>query len=130
MNGVLAMVKPTYARTWELEEWAQDIWHHCFQCSFKGLMNISLMEANVKTFTRWYRVPTQVAKIYPDSSSLCFRGCNIWGSLFLTWWSCRRIRGFWNKLFQMMHEVMGSAIPQNPKIALLNHKVKNPSKYT
>lgn len=58
-------------------------------CSFIGIMNVAQLEANV--FSRWYIVPADLAKMYPLSSLLCFRGCNLMGSMFHVQWECLRI---------------------------------------
>lgn len=76
--------KPAYARSWKQdleEEWDLDTWHQCFQCSFKGVINVSLIEANIKILLRW------CLHVYPDSSPLYFRGCDHIGTFFHTWWS-------------------------------------------
>lgn len=83
----------------------------------------------MKIITRWYLVLTPFAKMFPDTSPLCFRGCGHLRSLFHTWWSCPRIQGFWNKVFQMKRKVTGYPIPQTPQIALLNRQVEHTPKH-
>lgn len=93
-------------------------------------MSISLIEVNVKPLTRWHYIPSRLAVTYPDTFPLCFRGCNLVGSMFHTWWSCPCIRTFWNKVFHLLRKVTVVAIPQDSKIALLSHKVHKCSKHT
>lgn len=104
---------PSYTRAWEMDTghtWDQSIWSQVFQkasCktrSYKGILNISLIEANVKLLTIWYYVPSRLATIYPEASPLCFRGCNLVGSMFHIWWTCPRIRSYWNKFFLHIEE--------------------------
>lgn len=109
--------KHAYARSWELDlegEWDVDTCHHCLQRSFKGVINVSVIEANVKIILHWYLVL--------DTSPLCFRVCGLLGTFFHTWWASPRIQGFWNKVFQMICKVTGCPIRQNPQLALLNRQ--------
>lgn len=105
-------------------------WIYAFRRSFKGIMNISLIEASIKVFTRWYYVPARLARIYPDASPLCYRGCGLEGTMPHIWWTCPRIRSYWNKFFHMLRKVAGVAVPQDPTYALLNNMVKNLPKHT
>lgn len=105
-------------------------WFQAFCHSYKGIMNISLIEVNVKILTRWYFFPTRLARIYPDTSPLCYRGCNLLGSMYHRWWTCQHIRGYWNTFFQLLQKVMGVAVPQDPIIAFLNHKQDKTPKHT
>lgn len=115
---------PTYARAWESDldlHLDPEDWFHSFRRSYKGILNTGLIEANVKLITRWYYVPTRLAKIYPDALPLCFRGCGHLGTIHHIWWTCPRIRSFWNHFIALVRKVTGTAISQDPKIALLNH---------
>lgn len=52
--------KTSYMMSWERDleiEWDLNTWHFCFSRSFKGIHNISLIEANLKVMSRWYLVP-------------------------------------------------------------------------
>lgn len=108
--------KPAYTWSWELdleEEWELDTWHQCFQRSFKGVINVSLIEAMWKLSHTGTLCP-RLSKMFPDTSLLCFRGCGHLGTIFHTWWSCLRIRGFWNK------KSLKCLIPQTAENTLLN----------
>lgn len=123
--------KASYMQSWERDlglDWDLDTWHSRFSSAYKGILNISLIEADLKVLSRWYLVPTRLAKFYPQSSPLCFRGCGHLGSLLHILWECPRIRGYWNKLFQLIRRVTGSVVPQIPTIALLNQKIPKLSK--
>lgn len=73
--------------------------------------------------SRWYLVPTHLAKYYPQSSPLCFRGCGHLGTLLHTLWEYPRIRGYWNKIFQFIRKTIGIAVNQDPTIALINRRI-------
>lgn len=57
-----------------------------FPEGYKGILNVSKLEANGKVLTRWYVVLTCLSKLYPNSSPLCFRGCHMLGTMFHVWW--------------------------------------------
>lgn len=52
--------KATYMLNWERDpqfQWDLDKWHTNFARSFKGILNGSLVEADLKVISRWYLVP-------------------------------------------------------------------------
>lgn len=82
----------------------------CFQWSTmvqKGILNTSLVEANYKVLSRWYLVPTWLAKIYLDASPLCFRGCVQEGSMLHIWWTCPKVKQYWIRIFSLVYSVTG-----------------------
>lgn len=58
------------------ESWFFGLW-----VSFKGILNISLLEASIKVLTRWYLVPTRLARMYLSILADCFRGCSLRGTM-------------------------------------------------
>lgn len=120
--------KPSYALAWEQDltlDWDTETWHQHFARSFKGIVNVSLVEASVRLLTCWYLVPSCLAQIFPGASPLCFRGCGHWGDLLHIWWHCPRLQGYWNRIFDLLRKVTGVAVPKSPLIALLNEKLEN-----
>lgn len=105
-----------------------ETWFSIFQQSFKGMVNVSLMEANLKVISHWYLDPSHLANIFLNSSPLFFRRCDFLGSFFHTWWECPQIRGFWNKIFCLPCKIMGQSLPKTPELALLNSKTFGCSK--
>lgn len=125
--------KTPYMLAWEADlqlTWDLDTWHKAMGSSFRGILNISLVEANLKVFTRWYLTPTRLSAMYPSTSPLCFRGCQLRGSMLHVWWECPKIRSFWNKIFHIASKITGLAIPRSPATALLNHLPSKASKST
>lgn len=90
----------------------------------QGILNISLIEASIKVLTRWYYVPARLSVIFPGTSPLCFRGCELEGSMIYTWWTCPHIRSFWQKVFCTVSIITKKVIAPNPNIALLNGKIE------
>lgn len=104
--------------SWEPVEWSQ-----AFQRSYRGILNISLIEANLKILTSWYYVPSRLAVIYLEASPLCFRGCDLEGTMFHIWWTCPRVRFYWKKVFHTLRKITGTTASPDPSIALLNRKI-------
>lgn len=124
--------KVPYMLKWESDldiEWDLDTWNFQVAKVFKGILNVSLVEANLKVVTRWYLVPTRQIKLFPQSSPLCFRGCDLLGSHLHILWQCPKIRSFWNKVFNLIRTVTGAVLSQDPTIALLNKNIPNITKY-
>lgn len=118
---------PPYARAWEMDtghSWDQNVWSQVFQHSYKGILNISLIEANVKLLTRWHYIPSRLAMIYPEASSLCFRGCKLEGTIFHIWWTCPRISSYWDKVFFTLRKLTDITISQDSHHSPL--KLQNP----
>lgn len=117
------MSKLPYMEAWERDlqdTWGLEEWHKTETRAHKGIVTISLIEANVKVLMRWYLVPTRLAVMFPTSSPLCFRACQALGSMLHIWWGCPKIRGFWNKIFYLIRRVTGIPVTKSPQIALLN----------
>lgn len=53
--------------------------------AFKGIMNVSLVEAGFKVVSHWYFEPEGLHRMYTDSSALFFQGCGQVGSKFHLW---------------------------------------------
>lgn len=82
---------PAYAQSWETDLEIQlhpDKWIQAFCISYKGIQNISLIEASVTVFMRWYYVPARLSKIYPDTSGT--EDAVMWavGTVLHIWWTC------------------------------------------
>lgn len=80
--------KQPYMLAWERDlDCAEDLESWCprLQVSYKGILNISLIEASLKVLTRWYIVPTRLTRMYNTDTAECFRGCNLRGSMLHIW---------------------------------------------
>lgn len=121
--------KASYMLNWERDldiELDLDTWHSHFASAYKGMLNISLIEANLKVISRWYLVPACLAKYYSQSSPLY----DHLGTILHIWWQCPRIISYWNKIFRLIHKITGTAVIQDPTIAFLNHRIPKISKST
>lgn len=113
-----SLLEPTakfpYMEAWERdlqETWGLEEWHKRGTRAFKGILNISLIEANLKVLMRWYLVPSRLALMFASTSPLCFRDCQAQGSMLHIWWECPRLRGYWNKIFNLIRRVSHYEIP-------------------
>lgn len=123
--------KAPYMLSWELDlEWDLDTCNSDFTRAFRGILHISLVEANLKVISLWYLVPTRLVTFFPQSSPLCFRGCDHLGTLLHVLWQCPRVRSYWNKIFNLIRKVTGIVVNQDPTIALLNRRIPKTTKYT
>lgn len=94
--------KSPYMLAWETdlqEHWDLAVWHRAISRSYKDILNTSLIEASLKVLTRWYMTPSRLSSIFPSESPLCFRECQMMGSILHVWWDCTKIRSVWNKIF-------------------------------
>lgn len=89
----------------------------CFK-SFKCILNTSLTEASLKVLSKWYYTPSRLASIFPLADPLCFRGCQLSGTMAHIWWECPRIHSFWKKMFNLIDRLAGCQIPRTTMVSL------------
>lgn len=95
-------------------------WHRASSAASKGILNVALIESNLKVLMRWYTVPLKIAKIYLNASPLCFRNFGHVGSILHIWWECPKISGLWNRIFHTIKKITGLPIRKSPQFTLLN----------
>ncbi|XP_018421345.1 PREDICTED: uncharacterized protein LOC108794750 [Nanorana parkeri] len=128
----ITLIKP-YMLAWDQdlgEVASEEDWKRRSRVTTRGLLNVSLSEANFKVFSRWYLVPSRLALMYPGTSPLCFRGCALEGTMYHIWWTCPRIRNFWGGVFNLIFRVVGIRVPRDPRLALLNDTIPETPKHT
>lgn len=69
---------------------------------------INHWEAAQKLFHKWYFTPERLAKIYPNTSPNCWRGCAQIGSLSHIWWECHLVRNFWRQVHNLIGALCGT----------------------
>lgn len=106
------------------KSWQLETWHRNFSQSYKGILNTGLVEASMKVLTRWYLVPSKIARFYPLASPLCFWGCGIRGDMLHTWWTCPRVRPFWHRIFTWISKIAERPVQASLLVALLNFPVR------
>lgn len=126
-----ASSKTSYMKAWENDfqfQWGLDSWSSASLRAYKGIQNVSLIEANLKVLTRWYLTLSKLFRMFPSANPLCFRGCEMVGSMAHVWWECPRLRSFWKKVFNLIFKVTGLQVPRTPEVALLNACIPKTSK--
>lgn len=66
--------------------------------------------------------------MFQGISPLCFRGCELEGSMIHIWWTCPRIRSFWRNIFNMFRSLFKLPVYPNVHYALLNQHIPGLSK--
>lgn len=77
---------------WKYRTWITGIGP--FFTPLKGILDIPLIEANLKVMMRWYLVPLRLAKLYLSFCPYFLWGFKLLGLMLNIWWDCPRIRGF------------------------------------
>lgn len=115
--------KPTYIREWE-----RDLGHtftevqlnNLYRLTHKSSIDTKTQENCFKLLTRWYKVPTKLAKIYPTASEACWRGCGLRGTFLHIWWECPRLRPFWLDVRAQIKAILDVDLPDSPLEFLLH----------
>lgn len=85
----VAKPKPFFVREWECDLWCgftDEQLHHLCHLTHSSSVDCKTQENNYKLLWRWYPVPGSLAKIYPSTSDLCWRGCGQRGTFLHIWW--------------------------------------------
>ena len=123
LTSATAQVRPAYVRRWESDLGTiltETQLTHLYQLTHSSSIDSRTQETNFKLLSRWYRVPADLANIYTSMSPLCWRGCNLRGTLLHIWWDCPLVRPFWEDIRDQIKVVTGVEIPFSPKHFLLH----------
>lgn len=83
-----------------------------FMTSFKGVLNTSLTHASLKVISRWYYTPFRLASMYPSADPLCFRGCQLSGTMAHIWWECPEYTLFGEKSSMLLTSSLVTRSPE------------------
>lgn len=135
MGKVSKLYKILIHRELELEtvtetmiKWAQEIghvipfenWEKAWMQSNKFTCSQDLKENYLKTANRWYYTPLRLSKIYGIQENLCWK-CQIKiGSYYHVWWTCKKIKKFWNRIHEEIQKIIDLKFPCTPEFYLLN----------
>lgn len=86
----------------------------------KGITSISAQENGFKIYSRWYRTPDRLHKIYPEVSPSCWRCNSIMGSLLRVWWNCSCIHPFWTEIHHITSHITTYSLEYLPAQYLLH----------
>lgn len=91
--------KPFFVKEWERElqcKFTDEQLHHLYHLTHTSSVDSKTQENNYKLLTRWYRVPSSLARIYPSTSDRYWRGCGMRRTLLHIWWECPLLTPFWS----------------------------------
>lgn len=121
--GTTENPRTTYIRAWERDlqlDLSTTQLTHLYQLTHSSTMESKTQETNYKILSRWYRVPADLARIYPSVSDQCWRGCGHRGTLLHIWWECPLIKSYWKDIKSSVKEILDLDIPLSPAYFLLH----------
>lgn len=86
----------------------------------KATRCVRFQESGYKLLTRWYRTPGTLHKMYPDCPDQCWRCGERGENLLNVFWSCPRIRSYWERIASQLNRFTDHQIPGGPSF-LLHH---------
>lgn len=99
---------------------SEDAWEEI--CTEAHLVTNSNMwrEFKWKVITRFFRTPEIISKMGPPHSDRCWRNCStLIGNHTHIFWSCPKLKAFWEEVFKALIEIFHQPLPKDPKVALL-----------
>lgn len=123
LGSAAQLPKPIYIRKWERDlgtEFTDVQLSHLYYLTHSSSIDSKVQETNFKIMSRWYRVPEDLARIYPTRSDLCWRGCGHKGTLTHIWWNCPKIVPFWTDIKDQIKVITGIEVPLSPMHFLLH----------
>ncbi|CAH2275489.1 Hypothetical predicted protein, partial [Pelobates cultripes] len=111
-----------YARQWESDlncPGPLKAWDTIFTNPLKLLKSSALIEQHHKILYRWYLVPTRLHKIFPSTSSQCWRCHTQEGSMYHIWWSCPRLLNYWNEVHDLIQDITQHPLEFTPLTCLV-----------
>uniref|UniRef100_A0A670IVE2 Reverse transcriptase zinc-binding domain-containing protein n=1 Tax=Podarcis muralis TaxID=64176 RepID=A0A670IVE2_PODMU len=108
-------------------KWAQDIGHNIMFEDWERLWTTGLnftacnaLKENVmKMIYRWYMTPVKLAKIYHLSDNKCWKCKENEGTFFHLWWTCPKVKAFWEKIYNELKKVFKYTFSKKPEAFLL-----------
>uniref|UniRef100_A0A670JFQ6 Reverse transcriptase domain-containing protein n=1 Tax=Podarcis muralis TaxID=64176 RepID=A0A670JFQ6_PODMU len=108
-------------------KWAQDIGHNILFADWEKMWTTgmkftacnALRENIMKMIYRWYMTPVKLAKIYHLPDNKCWKCKEIEGTFFHLWWTCPKIKVFWEMIYNELKKVLRYTFPKKPEAFLL-----------
>lgn len=95
---------PVYIREWERDlqhNFSETQLDHLYCTSYTSSVDTKMQENSFKLLTRWYQIPSGLARIYPFLSDACWRDCGHRGTFLHIWWECPKLRPYWQDRAQI-----------------------------
>lgn len=82
-------------------------------------VNIDIRENRFKLLNIWHFSPLKLGRMYPSVGDACWK-CGYDGAdFFLMWWDCPSVFSLWSAVGNVLSQIIGKQIPQNPRLMLL-----------
>uniref|UniRef100_A0A8C5MA17 Reverse transcriptase domain-containing protein n=1 Tax=Leptobrachium leishanense TaxID=445787 RepID=A0A8C5MA17_9ANUR len=115
---------PSFVSRWEEElgtTFTSAQWTNTFTLVHKGCGANRVQETSYKILSFWYRTPSFLHRLFPQTPSVCWRCNNSEGTFLHIWWSCPPLMGFWRKIHDAILRVTGVDLSLSPACFLLFH---------
>uniref|UniRef100_A0A8C5LZP1 Reverse transcriptase domain-containing protein n=1 Tax=Leptobrachium leishanense TaxID=445787 RepID=A0A8C5LZP1_9ANUR len=96
-------------------------WTNTFTLVHKGCGANRVQETSYKVLSFWYRTPSFLHRIFPLTSSVCWRCNNAEGTYLHIWWACPPLLEFWRTVHGAILRVTGVDLSLSPACFLLFH---------
>lgn len=83
-------------------------------------VDTKMQDSGFKLLTRWYRVSTKLARLYPTLTDICWRGCGLRGTFLHIWWECAKLRPYWQDIGTQVKVILDLEISDS-SLELLLH---------
>lgn len=84
--------------------------------------SVAQRENAYKIMTQWYYTPVRLQKMFPATSSLCWRCGTAPGDFLHIWWDCPLVTLLWKEVLSHIREVLGFPLPESAVSLLLGLK--------
>lgn len=122
LNDKLTFTKHSHIEAWKRqlkEHYTPDQWQHALQTTYTSFKCNNLWELTQKILMRWYLTPYRISKFDPKASPLCWK-CNNIGTLYHILWECPKVRMIWNKVFDMLAQIIKQQLHITSGLAILS----------
>lgn len=110
-------IAPYFIREWERELGCNFTPLHVkrlIKGTYSSSINSRIQEMSYKFLTRWYRTPLRSAQIYPTRDDRCWRGCGQQCTYIHIWWTCPKIKLFWDVIAPWIKQLTIRPIEVDP----------------
>uniref|UniRef100_A0A670IBL2 Reverse transcriptase domain-containing protein n=1 Tax=Podarcis muralis TaxID=64176 RepID=A0A670IBL2_PODMU len=97
----------------QFEEW-EKLWNENIKFTACTLLKENIM----KMFYRWYMTPVKLAKMYKTDNK-CWKCKDKEGTFFHQWWECKKVRSFWEMIYNELKKMLRYTFVKKPEAFLL-----------
>ena len=122
INEANAPQELVFIQAWERDldiKFSETQKNKIFSFTHKASMASRYHEGGYKVLTRWYRTPMILNRIFPNTSKICWRCQKEEGTMIHMFWSCQKLKEFWNMVSGITREITGVNLGDRPAAYLL-----------